>query len=168
MIAARHPNSALTAAQDQRLARCGIDPDHVWWWRPGRHTDGHGVRAWRGISLAALPYFQPPVDYVEDGRWNPSMECEVLYAIGHNLPADRVLEAVEAHALWAHRTPHSLRPLAAGDLVESWAEFLRHRRFGCPDWTCEQEDSLYIFDASPGDYRVTPVTRIAQPEVHAA
>lgn len=158
--------SALTSSQEERLARQHIDLDHVWWWRPSPGTDDHGIRAWRGISLIGLPSWNPGdwADW-EDGLL-PDRPCETLYAIGHNLPVDQLLAAVAAHASWGHDKPQQLRELGPGDLVEGWGEFLRHRQAGCGDNACLYEDSVYVLDAAPSDYRVVPVTRITHPEIH--
>ncbi|MCX5537824.1 hypothetical protein OG785_45540 [Streptomyces sp. NBC_00006] len=154
--------SMLTPAQEVRLQQHHIDPGHVWWWQPQPGCDEHWIRAWRGISLIGLPY-RYPGDWEdwEDGGMDLDAPCETLYAIGHNLPADRLLEAVAAHASWAHPTAHAHRKLDAGDLVEGWAEFLRHRQYGCPELnSCLYDDSLYVLDANPDDYQAVPVTRI--------
>ncbi|WP_282790901.1 hypothetical protein [Streptomyces sp. CC224B] len=160
----RARESALTAAQEERLARYDIDPEHVWWWGPHSGIDYNWVRAWRGISLVGLPREQPGLD-PEDVDWDEDIACRTVYAIGHGLPADKVLEALAAHASWGHEKPRPLRPLTKDDLVEGWAEFLRHRIFGCPNrYNCDDEDSLYVFDAAPSDYLVVPVTRVSHPE----
>ncbi|MFD9072093.1 hypothetical protein [Streptomyces lasiicapitis] len=158
------PSSALTPAQEQRLARHHIDPGHVWWWKPHPGIDYHWVRAWRGISFVGLPQPQPGLD-PEHPDWDPDIPCTTIYAIGHNRHAGQLLDAVAAHASWEHPHPQQLRELGPGDLVEGWAEFLRHRRAGCtrPN-NCPDEDGLYVFDADPGDYQAVPVTRISHPE----
>lgn len=160
----------LSPSQEQRLIVSNIDLAHFWWWKPRQGCTGPGFRTWRGIALTSMPYrYREDRDDWMNGTWDQNTPCETLYAAGHNLPADELLQAVAAHASWGHPAPRPLRALTPDDLVEGWAEFLRHKP-NCRDSLagCRAEDTLYIFDADPGDYRVTPVTVICQPEVYEA
>ncbi|WP_428956203.1 hypothetical protein [Streptomyces sp. cg35] len=167
-LATEPRTSALTPSQEQRLLDQHIDPDHVAWWHPRRGVDDGLMRAWRGISLMGLPYAQPGLE-PEDAAWVEDMPCETLYVLGHDLPTDQVLAAVAAHAAWGHQQPQQLRDLGPTDLVEGWADILRHRRYGCGDPAgCPDMEAVSILDADPGDYLVVPVTRIHRPETHSA
>ncbi|MFD8567963.1 hypothetical protein [Streptomyces sp. NPDC059639] len=79
---------------------------------------------------------------------------------------EKALAAVAAHAEWGHQEPQQLSNLGPGDLVEGWADILRHRRYGCHDSAaCPDTEAVFILDVEPGDSLVVPVTRISRPEL---